>query len=58
VYSAVEEATDRAAARVWGALGEAATERLRDLLTPLASVAYAAIPKINPINVPDPAKAV
>jgi hypothetical protein len=53
-YAAVEQATDRAAGRVWGALGIGRTETLRDLLTPLAVSAYTAIPFTNPIGVPHP----
>jgi hypothetical protein len=53
-YAAVEQATDRAAARVWTAFGADRTETLRDLLTPLAVSAYTAIPVANPIGVPHP----
>jgi hypothetical protein len=53
-YAGVESATDRAAARVWTALGADRTEKLRDLLTPLAIAAYTAIPSPNPIGVPHP----
>lgn len=53
-YAAVEQATDRAAARVWTALGAGRTATLRDLLTPLAVSAYTAIPAANPIGVPHP----
>jgi helix-turn-helix protein len=56
-YSAVEAATDRAADEVWTDLGTDATERLDALLTPIAHAAYAALPKDNPIKLPNPAKA-
>ena len=54
-YAAAETATDREAARVWYLLGAERTERLRDLLTPAASVAFAELAAINPMGVPDPA---
>jgi hypothetical protein len=53
-YAAVEQATDRAAARVWNAVGVDRTARLHDLLTPLAVSAYTAIPIANPIGVSHP----
>jgi hypothetical protein len=53
-YAAVEQATDRAAARVWNAVGADRTARLHDLLTPLAVSAYTAIPIANPIGVSHP----
>jgi hypothetical protein len=53
-YAAVEHATDRAAGRVWTALGPDRTATLRELLTPLALAAYAAIPPVNPIGIPAP----
>jgi hypothetical protein len=53
-YAAVEAATDRAAMRVWTALGADRTEKLRDLLTPLAVAAYTSIPSLNPVGVPHP----
>jgi len=54
-YAAVEAATDREAGRVWDNLGAERTERLRELLTPIASVAFSDIPNINPMGVPHPA---
>jgi hypothetical protein len=57
VYAAVEAATDRADARVWHELGTARTERLRELLTPLATATYSGIPLVNPVGVPTPAEA-
>lgn len=53
-YAAVEAATDRATTHVWTALGTKDTERLRDLLTPLAVVAFTSIPGSNPVGVPHP----
>jgi hypothetical protein len=52
---AVEDATDRAAARPWAGLGAAATEELADLLTPLARACAAELPFPNPVGVPAPA---
>jgi hypothetical protein len=54
-YAAVEAATDQAAALVWQDLGAAATRRLDELLTPMATTAYAALPDDNPIHLPSPA---
>jgi hypothetical protein len=52
---AVEDATDRAAARPWARLGAAATEELSGLLTPLARACAAELPFPNPVGVPAPA---
>ncbi|NUO55212.1 MAG: hypothetical protein HOV78_01005 [Hamadaea sp.] len=46
----IERITDEAAMRPWHALGP--TDRLVDLLTPLARAAARAIPEINPIGLP------
>jgi hypothetical protein len=54
-YQAVEDVTDRLAAEVWRALGEAETRRLADLLRPIARAASAAMPFPNPIGIPRPA---
>ncbi|HEX2575002.1 MAG TPA: hypothetical protein VHK88_01550 [Aquihabitans sp.] len=53
---AIEDRTDALAAGPWAALGEDATERLHDLLAPLArAIAEGdAIPFPNPIGVPRP----
>jgi hypothetical protein len=53
-YQAVEDATDRAAARVWTAFGVERTVRLRDLLKPLALACYPEVPLANPLNLPEP----
>jgi len=53
-YAAVEAETDASAGAVWAAFGPDRTERLLELLTPLASATYAEIP-VNPMHVPDPA---
>nr|WP_155074190.1 hypothetical protein [Streptomyces taklimakanensis] len=53
-HRALEEATDRAAARPWQALGPATTDRLRGLLTPLARACAAALRFPNPIGLPTP----
>jgi hypothetical protein len=52
---AVEDATDRAAARPWARLGAAATEELADLLGPIARACAAELPFPNPFGVPAPA---
>jgi len=52
---AVEDATDRAAARPWARLGAAATEELAGLLGPIARACAAELPFPNPVGVPAPA---
>jgi hypothetical protein len=52
---AVEDATDRAAARPWARLGTAATEELAGLLGPVARACAAELPFPNPVGVPEPA---
>jgi hypothetical protein len=52
---AVEDATDRAAARPWARLGPAATEELAGLLAPVARACAAELPYPNPVGVPAPA---
>jgi hypothetical protein len=52
---AVEEATDRAAARPWARLGAAAAEDLAALLGPIAGACAALMPFPNPVGVPAPA---
>lgn len=54
---AVEDATDRAAARPWARLGAAATEELAGLLLPIAQACAAELPYPNPVGVPTPAVA-
>jgi hypothetical protein len=54
---AVEDATDRAAARPWARLGAAATEELAGLLAPIAQACAAELPYPNPVGVPTPAVA-
>ncbi|MEJ2887299.1 SCO6745 family protein [Actinomycetospora aeridis] len=51
---AIERDTDRAAAGPWRALGGTATDRLAELLHPLAVAAGDAIPFPNPIGLPRP----
>jgi hypothetical protein len=53
-YQQVEDATDQAALRVWERFGERPTQRLLELLTPMAVVTFAEIPRVNPIHLPDP----
>jgi hypothetical protein len=51
---AVEDATDRAAARPWARLGPAATEELASLLAPVARACAAVLPFPNLVGVPAP----
>ncbi|HEX4660005.1 MAG TPA: hypothetical protein VH307_21680, partial [Streptosporangiaceae bacterium] len=51
---AVEDATDRAAARPWARLGAAATDELAGLLSPIARACAAELPFPNPVGVPEP----
>ncbi|WP_319463182.1 SCO6745 family protein [Micromonospora sp. RTP1Z1] len=51
-FRAVEEATDRAAAGPWRALGAERTERLRELLQPIARRCRTIIPRQSPIGLP------
>ncbi len=53
-HAAVEEATDRAAARPWARLGEQATAELSAVLTPLARACATLMPFPSPIGVPAP----
>ena len=54
-HDAVENATDRAAARPWARLGADATAELAGVLTPLAKACAAVVPYPSPIGVPAPA---
>ena len=54
-HDAVENTTDRAAARPWARLGADATAELADVLTPLAKACAAVVPYPSPIGVPAPA---
>lgn len=49
-HAAVEDATDRAAAGPWEALGAARTARLADLLAPIAESCRHVVPSPNPIG--------
>jgi len=51
---AVEDTTDRAAARPWARLGAAATGELADLLEPVARACAAELPFPNPVGAPAP----
>jgi len=53
-HTAIEDATDRAAARPWTRLGEQATAELRAVLTPLAQACASLMPFPSPIGVPAP----
>jgi hypothetical protein len=53
-HDAVENATDRAAARPWARLGADATAELAGVLTPLAKACAAVLPYPNPVGVPIP----
>jgi hypothetical protein len=52
LHAALEDATDRAAAGPWEALGAERTGRLAVLLEPIAAAARAVIPQVNPIGLP------
>ena len=54
LHAAVEDATDRAAAGPWEALGPERTERLATLLEPVAAAARTVVPGFNPIGLPRP----
>src|SRR3984957_4216319 len=51
----IEQATDRAAARPWAALGEQRAARLATTLQPIARLCASAMPFPNPVGVPPPA---
>jgi hypothetical protein len=53
-HDAVENATDRAAARAWARLSTDALAELAGVLTPLAKACAAALPYPSPIGVPAP----
>ena len=53
-HDAIEDATDRAAARPWARLGTDAIAELAGVLTPLAKACAAVLPYPNPIGVPVP----
>jgi hypothetical protein len=56
-HDAVENATDRAAARPWTRLGADATADLAGVLTPLAKACAVVLPYPSPIGVPAPGAA-
>jgi hypothetical protein len=49
-FQAIEDATDRAAAAPWDAIGPASVRRLTELLTPMARLCSAVLPIDNPIG--------
>ncbi|MDO3701550.1 hypothetical protein Q3W71_07630 [Micromonospora sp. C28SCA-DRY-2] len=51
-FQAVEDATDAAAARPWRVLGPDRTDRLRELLDPIARAGHTVIPPDSPIGLP------
>ncbi|SCG63801.1 hypothetical protein GA0070614_3707 [Micromonospora coxensis] len=51
-FRAIEDATDRAAARPWVTLGAERVERLRELLEPMARACHTVIPEDSPIGLP------
>ena len=53
-HDAVENATDRAAARPWARLGADATAELAGRLTPVAKACAAVVPYPSPVGVPVP----
>ena len=50
----IEAMTDRAAMRPWDTLGTERTDRVIELLTPLARAAHQSVPAGNPIGLPRP----
>ncbi len=56
-HAAVENATDRAAARPWARLGPETTAELVTVLTPLAQTCASVLPYPSPIGVPAPSAA-
>jgi len=54
-HRAVEETTDRAAARPWARLGHVRTAELAESLVPIASACATVLPYPNPVGVPRPA---
>jgi len=50
----IERITDNAAGRPWRAVGEKGTDRLIELLVPLARKVWSVIPLTNPIGLPQP----
>jgi hypothetical protein len=53
-HAAVEDATDRAAARPWARFGPENTAEVAKVLTPVAQACARALPYPNPIGVPAP----
>jgi len=53
-HTAIEDATDLAAARPWARLDTEATAELRAVLTPLAQACASLMPFPSPIGVPAP----
>ncbi|WP_405428030.1 SCO6745 family protein [Micromonospora sp. NBC_00617] len=51
-FQAIEDATDRSAAHPWLALGPDDTDRLRELLEPMARSCHTVIPPNSPIGLP------
>jgi hypothetical protein len=54
VHTAIEDATDRAAARPWAGLGPEATAELYAVMTPLSRACATLMPIPSPIGVPAP----
>ncbi|HZN19240.1 MAG TPA: hypothetical protein VFB84_13855 [Micromonosporaceae bacterium] len=53
-YGEIELSTDRSAAQPWQALDPAAVGRLQELLAPIATACYGALPPAVPTGLPDP----
>ncbi|MFG1838796.1 hypothetical protein ACGFH8_10225 [Micromonospora sp. NPDC049175] len=51
-FQAIEDATDRAAAHPWQALGDQDTDRLRELLEPIARSGHTLLPESSPLGLP------
>ena len=54
-HAAVEDATDRAAARPWARIGPEAAAELAKVLTPIARACATVLPYPSPVGVPAPA---
>ncbi|MEH0931060.1 SCO6745 family protein [Micromonospora sp. CPCC 205558] len=51
-FQAIEDATDRAAAHPWQALGPDGTDRLRELLEPISRAGHTLLPEGSPLGLP------
>jgi len=56
LHRGIEDATDRAAARPWAALGAGRVKALADLLRPVSAACATVLPSPNPVGVPVPGR--